>query len=64
MQPKKTLQAILKSTQNVRFQDFVRLVVAFGFSLDRVQGSHHIFKHPELPELINLQDYRGQALSD
>jgi HicA toxin of bacterial toxin-antitoxin, len=47
--------------QNVRFSDFRRLVEAFGFVLDRIHGSHHIFVHPGIPELLNLQDVGGQA---
>jgi len=46
---------------NVRFGDFADLVSAFGFSLVRSSGSHHIFSHPDITELINLQDVRGQA---
>ncbi|MBN4054628.1 type II toxin-antitoxin system HicA family toxin [Nitrospira defluvii] len=33
----------------------------FGFKLDRISGSHHIFIHSIIPELINLQDVRGKA---
>ncbi len=33
----------------------------FGFQLDRINGSHHIFVHPEIPELVNLQDVNGKA---
>ncbi|PYJ84705.1 MAG: hypothetical protein DME22_11765 [Verrucomicrobia bacterium] len=29
--------------------------------LSRISGSHHIFTHPRIPELVNLQDVRGQA---
>ena len=39
------------SFRNVRFSDVVRLAEAFGFELDRTSGSHHIFAHPEIPEL-------------
>jgi predicted RNA binding protein YcfA (HicA-like mRNA interferase family) len=39
----------------------VRLVEAFGFSLDRVNGSHHIFVHPNVPELVNIQEVKGQV---
>ena len=38
-----------------------RLVEAFGFELSRTSGSHHIFSYPEVPELLNLQEVRGQA---
>jgi predicted RNA binding protein YcfA (HicA-like mRNA interferase family) len=46
---------------NVAFDDMRRLVEGFGFELRRVSGSHHVFAHPEIPELINLQAVRGQA---
>lgn len=49
------------SYSNVRFGDFVELVEAFGFRLDRKSGSHHIFQHPHVLELVNLQDVRGEA---
>jgi predicted RNA binding protein YcfA (HicA-like mRNA interferase family) len=29
--------------------------------LKRVSGSHHIFEHPEIPEMINLQEVNGEA---
>jgi len=29
--------------------------------LDRISGSHHIFLHPDLPELVNLQNVKGKA---
>lgn len=61
MKPRQLLQRLLASTQNVSFSDFVTLLSAFGFSLDRVSRSHHIFKHPDIPELINIQKVRGQA---
>ncbi|MEX0271674.1 type II toxin-antitoxin system HicA family toxin [Leptolyngbyaceae cyanobacterium UHCC 1019] len=39
----------------------VVLVEAFGFRLSRVNGSHYIFDHPEIPNLVNLQNKKGQA---
>jgi predicted RNA binding protein YcfA (HicA-like mRNA interferase family) len=36
-------------------------VEAFGFRLDRTSGSHHIFVHSEIAELVNLQNHRGKA---
>jgi predicted RNA binding protein YcfA (HicA-like mRNA interferase family) len=61
MNAKKTLQQILAGSKNIRFADMCRLVEAFGFSLSRVIGSHHIFAHPNVPELVNLQEIKGQA---
>ena len=49
------------SLRNVRFSDMVRLAEAFGFELNRTSGSHHIFVHAEVPELVNLQEVKGQA---
>lgn len=46
---------------NVRFKDAQRLVEALGFELDRVQGSHHIYRHPEIAQRINLQARGGEA---
>ena len=46
---------------NVRFGDFTDLVSAFGFAPVRSSGSHHIFSHPDVAELINLQEVDGQA---
>ena len=61
MNPRKLLRRILDNPANVRFSDFTNLVIAFGFELARTSGSHHIFKHPDIPELINIQNYQGQA---
>jgi len=49
------------SLNNVRFAELSDLTEAFGFTLARVSGSHHIFVHPSIPELLNLQEVRGQA---
>ena len=46
---------------NVSFADMQRLVEAFGFELRRTSGSHHVFVHPNISELLNLQEVRGQA---
>ena len=61
MNKRKLLQKILDGSKNVRFQDMILLVQAFGFRQSRVSGSHHIFTHPGIPELVNLQDVHGQA---
>jgi len=58
---RKLLKRILSGSRNVRFSDMVGLVEAFGFHLSRVSGSHHIFAHPNVPELLNLQEVQGEA---
>ena len=37
------------------------LVEATGFRIARTSGSHHIFVHPRVAELLNVQDVRGEA---
>ena len=37
------------------------LAEAFGFHLSRVKGSHQIFVHPQVRELVNLQNVGGKA---
>jgi predicted RNA binding protein YcfA (HicA-like mRNA interferase family) len=46
---------------NVAFRDATALIEAFGFRLSRVQGSHHIYEHPAIDELVNVQDVKGEA---
>jgi len=47
--------------KNVAFGDIMNMVEGFGFKLVRVSGSHHIFTHPGIPELVNLQEVKGEA---
>lgn len=61
MSARKTLQKVLSGSRNVRFEEMVRLVEGFGFRRGRISGSHHIFTHPDVPELVNLQNVHGQA---
>jgi hypothetical protein len=62
MDPRRLLARLARGdVANVSFPDLRRLVEMFGFELRRTSGSHHIFVHPEVPELLNLQEVRGQA---
>ena len=47
--------------KNVRFRDFQRLLEELGFTLARVSGSHHIYMHPQIAELLNIQNVGGDA---
>ena len=47
--------------ENVSFSDFCRLVEAFGFRLERIEGSHRAYDNPRVPNLVNLQPQRGEA---
>ena len=57
----KLLSKVLAGSKNIRFGEMVSLVEAFGFRLSRVRGSHHIFVHPRVQELVNLQNVQGKA---
>lgn len=62
MKPAKLLRRLLDGAlRNVPFRDIRGLVEACGFRLSRVSGSHHIFEHPEVPVLLNLQEVAGEA---
>lgn len=58
---RKLLQKLLQGSKNVRFDELTALALAFGFTLDRVSGSHHIFTHPQVDKLLNLQNVNGKA---
>jgi len=59
--PKKILAKVLAGSKNIAFRDFVVLVESFGFRLSRVSGSHHIYVHENVKELVNLQNVKGQV---
>ena len=55
------IRILNQRSRNVSFDDMVNLVQGFGFRLVRTRGSHHIFSHPDIPELLNLQEMGGKA---
>jgi predicted RNA binding protein YcfA (HicA-like mRNA interferase family) len=61
MNKQKLLRKALTTAKNLRFSEMVNLAEAFGFRLIRTSGSHHIFAHPRVKELVNLQEVRGKA---
>lgn len=61
MNKKKLLQRILNNQKNIKFSDFISIVVAFGFSHTRTEGSHTIFKNIEVSEIMNFQNVNGEA---
>jgi predicted RNA binding protein YcfA (HicA-like mRNA interferase family) len=46
---------------NIRFSEAASVAEAFGFKLDRINGSHHIYVRSDVPELVNLQKVKGKA---
>jgi hypothetical protein len=57
----KLLQKIYSNRKNVRFDDFKSLVESFSFICLRISGNHHIFKKQGVFEMLNLQNFKGQA---
>lgn len=56
MTPKRLLARLSRGeVRNVRFSDLTRLVEALGFELRRTRGSHHVYLHPDIDELLVLQ---------
>ena len=49
------------AVNNVSFSDFTDLVRGYGFELERISGSHHIFEHPEVEEILDLQPLGREA---
>jgi len=60
MNKRKLFQKVLSGSKNISFADMMRLAEAFGFKLSRVSGSHHIMVHPDVAQLLNLQNVGGQ----
>jgi predicted RNA binding protein YcfA (HicA-like mRNA interferase family) len=60
--PDKLYQQLLASTsRSVSFRDFERLLVAFGFELDRTAGSHRQYVHPAINRPFPVQPGRKDA---
>ena len=62
VKPSKILKKVLSGSKNIRFDELVALMIGFGFVLDRIKGSHHIFLHVRLPQRVSIQPTtNGQA---
>ncbi len=59
--PPKLLAKALANNKNLRFDELAALAEAFGFTLARTSGSHHIYTHANVPEILNLQSVKGKA---
>ena len=61
MTARKIYEKLLAGSRNIRFEDLCKVANAFGYRLDRIRGSHHIFEHPKVPRPLNFQVDCGQA---
>lgn len=51
----KLLQRAKNNQRNLRFEDFCTLMSYAGFVLRRISGSHHLYQHPQIDEVMNVQ---------
>jgi len=58
---RKLLEKIYNNNKNVKFNDFITLVEAFGFVSERTRGSHSIYKNHKINQHLNLQPHNGEA---
>ncbi len=60
--PDKLYQQLLSSTsRSASFRDFERLILAFGFRLERTRGSHRHYVHPKVPTVLTINPDKAQA---
>ena len=52
---RKIFRKLTAGSLDIRFEDFILLLEKFGFVLDRTRGSHYIFVHPHIAELLSIQ---------
>lgn len=46
--------------QKTRYNEFKMLLEQFGFRLASMNRLHNIFSHPQIPELVNIQNINGE----
>lgn len=58
----KLLELLKNSPNNVTFGDIRKLLELEGFDLDRITGSHHIFKRNEIVLVIPVHNNRVKSV--
>jgi predicted RNA binding protein YcfA (HicA-like mRNA interferase family) len=58
----KIIERLTNSPQNATFADIRNLLEYEGFYLDRVTGSHHIFKYAETTFVIPTHNNKVKAI--
>jgi predicted RNA binding protein YcfA (HicA-like mRNA interferase family) len=58
----KLLELLKNSTNNARFNDICKLLELEGFSLDRITGSHHIFKRNDIILVIPVHNKKVKSV--
>ena len=58
----KLLELLKNSPNNARFNDICKLLELEGFSLDRITGSHHIFKRNDIILVIPVHNKKVKSV--
>jgi predicted RNA binding protein YcfA (HicA-like mRNA interferase family) len=58
----KLIEALSNHPNNVTFSDVQALLEIEGFNLDRITGSHHIFKKDEITFVIPVHKNRVKSV--
>jgi hypothetical protein len=61
MRPAKLVELARNNPAGLRFRDLCRIAESFGFVFLRQKGSHRIYAHEGLRQIMNFQDDRGSA---
>lgn len=61
MRPAKLYQLARSNPKGLRFSDLCRLAEAFGFVFQRQKGSHRVYAHDGIRQIMNFQNDRGMA---
>jgi predicted RNA binding protein YcfA (HicA-like mRNA interferase family) len=62
MRKKKLLQRLTQSSKGATFNDIRTLLFQEGFELDRVTGSHHVFKKSGVTFVIPVHSNRVKSV--
>ena len=61
MRPGKLFQSARSNPAGLRFSGLCRLAEAFGFVFQRQKGSHRVYAHDGIRQIMNFQNDRGMA---
>lgn len=61
VKPKKIAQLARSNPAGVRFSDLCKLAEALGFTFQRQKGSHKVFAHDGLRQIMGFQNDHGMA---
>ena len=51
----KIFEKLISGSKNISFSEFISLLEGFGYIMERIHGSHNVFKHPNVPQLLSTQ---------